>query len=148
MKRLVVAGVLALAVLTASQQQASAWCRCNMSFGFNWTIEGGGNSLLWGLYQSSPGPCCGSPGCVFGAVPFGANWNCAAPGYAAPVYAGLPNYGAPAPVQPKPTPTTTPQQPVSTSVNPVSYYAPASYGSYYPYNNYNSGQVPSYWYGR
>ena len=151
MKRMIVAAVLALAALAGSQQRASAWVKWNFTAGINWCYEGGGNSILWGAYQSSPYPGCGVPGCVLNGQPFGSNFCCpggvcAAPGYPAggypaPAYAAAPNAAAPVQVQPKATPA-------ATSVNPVSYYAPASYGTTYPYNNYYSGQVPSYWYGR
>ena len=143
MKRMIVAGLLALAALVGTQQKASAWCRWNFNAGINWNYEGGGNSLLWGLYQSSPAPGCGVPGCVLQGAPFN-NTNCCqampGPALAYPGYSVAPV--APAPAAPHPTSAPAAQ----TAVHPASY----STTGYYPYDqpNYYSGQVPSYWYGR
>jgi hypothetical protein len=150
MKRMFVAGLLALAALAGSQNQASAWCKWNFNAGINWSYEGGGNSLLWGAWQSSPSPCCGVPGCVLQGQPFN-NYACCQPGplayppvpYAAPGYPAAP-IAPVGPVAPKPV-----AQPGvgQASVHPVSY---TNYSQYYQSygTSYYGGQVPSYWYGR
>jgi hypothetical protein len=138
MKKLFVASVLALAVTMASQGTASAWSEFKFSAGINFGWVGGGNRVLWGLYESSPFP--GHPGL---------------PAYAlVPTYAPCAPYGVPAvpavygsshapdaEAAPLPVTTGVPQSYnpyYNTGYQPVGYY----YSGYYP------SQVPSYWYGR
>jgi hypothetical protein len=153
MKRLMVAGLLALAALVGSQQKASAWIKWNFNAGINASGEGGGNSLLWGLYQSSPYPGCGVPGYNLGPSPFN-NTNCCqavpAPALAYPAPCAAPGYpAAVAPVAPAPAVPHPVVAPVGqTAVHPVSYSAPGYYPYYQPYSGYYPAQVPSYWYGR
>jgi hypothetical protein len=54
MKKLVLAGLLAVAVLAVTQQQASAWINSRFSIGLNW----GGNNFFWGGFKNGqpPGP--------------------------------------------------------------------------------------------
>ena len=49
MKRLMVMGLTALAVVLAGQRPASAWSRLKFGVGLNISWEGGGNSVLFGL---------------------------------------------------------------------------------------------------
>jgi hypothetical protein len=56
MKRILIAGLLALGILSLSQQQASAWCNQKFSIGLNWACQSGGNSLLWGAWRSGQPP--------------------------------------------------------------------------------------------
>jgi hypothetical protein len=64
---------LALALAAAAEQTASAWCSVKFSAGVNFEACGGGNSLCWGLYKSSPAP-----------IPGGYGYPCPANGYAPP----------------------------------------------------------------
>ena len=153
MKRMIVAGLLALAALVGSQDRASAWVKWNFNAGINMNYEGGGNSILWGLYQTSPSPGCGVPGYMMQPAPFN-NSNCCtavvnpalqypASGCPAPVYPPVPVAPvAPAPALPHPTPV------APASVHAVSYTAPNYIQYYQPYTGQYYGQAPSYWYGR
>jgi hypothetical protein len=127
MKRIVLAGFVALALTAAGQQKASAggWSysgSIGFSIGFSWQCSG----------------CCCPPACCYGA-------QCYGYGYAPPVYAApatYPSYaGAGDPAQPA-----QPQAPTvagQTTLQPIGYYY-GGYGS----SNYAYYQAPSYWYGR
>jgi hypothetical protein len=146
MKRLAIAGVLALGLMACSQQRASAWTKFNFSAGFNISYESSGFCFS---------SCCNwySPPCPYGG-----------PGFSG--FGGFPDYGhdglaayapeaATAPAStftaPKPTPASGSPAPKATSYSgtqPVSYsyYGQGSYG----YGGYGPGyyQAPSYWYDR
>jgi hypothetical protein len=168
-KKLLVAGLLALGLVLTSQQQASAWSKWSFNAGISVNYEGGNNSFLWGLSRSGQVP--GYPTDVIGCGPFG-NGNGGLPG--AYGYGGYGGYGgypldyhAAAPVTPtapgagQPQPAGQPQNGKQAETQAVYYsgynYQPSNY--YYPantnYYNYQSSgfggygyQVPSYWYGR
>ncbi len=61
MKRLAF-GVAAVALVLASQQQASAWSKFNFGVGLNVGWQGGGNSVLWGVLKGAPTPGDGGYG--------------------------------------------------------------------------------------
>jgi hypothetical protein len=56
MKKLLAAGMLAICLIAASQQQASAWVKFNFGIGFNVGWQTGGNSLLWGAWENGQPP--------------------------------------------------------------------------------------------
>lgn len=58
MKKIVLAGVLAVCAMAATQQQASAWVNSRFSVGLNWGVQSGGNNFLWGAWKNGqpPGP--------------------------------------------------------------------------------------------
>jgi hypothetical protein len=58
MKKVLVAGMLAVAMIAATGQQVSAWHNNRFSIGLNWQHQSGGNSWLWGAYRNGqpPGP--------------------------------------------------------------------------------------------
>jgi hypothetical protein len=139
MKRLMMAGVLALAMIAASQQTASAWCCFSMGGSFHINYQGGGCCFNCS-YNSTAPPCCGSG---FGGFGYGgfAGYPPVFGGYGYDGYAYAPAAPHAAPQAPAaPTQTTTAQQ--------VGYYPQSGYG--YGYGNgygYGYGQAPSYWYG-
>lgn len=121
MKRMFVAGMLALALAATAQQEASAWCRFNMSVGLNVSYESTGSAINWGCYSRIPSP----PPCGYADHGF-ANYYQG--------FAGVPAHAynnAPAPVAP---------------AAPVHVAAPAQtqqVGYYF----YSQAYAPSYWYG-
>jgi hypothetical protein len=131
MKRIVFAGLVALALTAVSQQKASAW---GWQLTGSWSI--GANWQCWG-------------NCPQGGVPA---WAASSYGYPAPAYAYYGGATAPAPVyatapqaQPAAPAAPLPQGPavaVQPSVQPIGYYYYGGYG------NYGYYQAPSYWYGR
>jgi hypothetical protein len=58
MKKVLVAGMLAVCMIALSQQQASAWTNTRIGIGLNWGWSSGGNNLGWGLIRGAqpPGP--------------------------------------------------------------------------------------------
>jgi hypothetical protein len=58
MKKIVLAGLVALSVMAISQQQASAWVNSKFGVGLNWDVQSGGNQFLWGAWRNGqpPGP--------------------------------------------------------------------------------------------
>jgi hypothetical protein len=177
-KKLLVAGLLALGCVLTSQQQASAWSKFNFSIGANLSWESANNNTFWGMFRSGQVP--GYPTDVFQGV-----WS--NPGFGGyPVMGGYPGYGfdhgygyggygmpmdhaalpggqpMPTGAQPAPAgtqPQATPQGPTqAVYYNNYNYqtngYYPSN-GGYYNYSNYGyqgygygNYQVPSYWYGR
>jgi len=107
MKRMMVTGVLALAALAFTGQQASAWCKFGLGVGLNLNWESGGNCFAWGLYKSGPPPGAYQPYPVPVPVPVYADHG-PAPAYNGPEFA--PAY-APAHAPP----TRRPSRPCSTS---------------------------------
>jgi hypothetical protein len=137
MKRFAVAGLVAVAVLFAAKQEASANCgwywKGNIGLNFSW-------DAVMGTYSQ---PCCPGYGCPgYGAPPlYGQYYGVAANGYGygpQPYYQAYaaPTYYYAAPVQQQAAPAAA-QQPATVQVG------------YYPYSyNYYGYQAPSYWYGR
>jgi hypothetical protein len=58
MKKVLVAGLLAVCLVAISQQQASAWCNQRFSIGFNLQRQSGNNDFFWGFFHNGqvPGP--------------------------------------------------------------------------------------------
>jgi hypothetical protein len=58
MKKIILAGLVAVSALALTQQQASAWTNSKFSVGLNWERQAGGNNFLWGAYRNGqpPGP--------------------------------------------------------------------------------------------
>jgi hypothetical protein len=58
MKKIALAGLVALSMIALGQQQASAWVNSKFSIGLNWQRESGNNNFFWGLYHNGqvPGP--------------------------------------------------------------------------------------------
>jgi hypothetical protein len=56
MKKILLASLLALGVLSLSQQQASAWVNAKFGVGLNFAWQSGGNCFLWGLAKGEPHP--------------------------------------------------------------------------------------------
>jgi hypothetical protein len=123
MKKFLLAIVLALPCLAASQQTAKAWCSFNIGIGASIGFECGGNCILWGALCGADG--CGS--CCAPCAPCGAPCflppPCPMPAYGPPAieHYGM-GYGAPA------------QNP---NHHAVYYTPPAEYGYY---------QAPAYGY--
>ncbi len=58
MKKIFVAGLIAVSMLAITQQQASAWVNSKFGIGLNWDLQSGGNQILWGAWRNGqpPGP--------------------------------------------------------------------------------------------
>lgn len=58
MKKIVLAGLVAVSMLAITQQQASAWVNSRFGIGLNWNFQSGGNQILWGAWRNGqvPGP--------------------------------------------------------------------------------------------
>lgn len=135
MKRLAF-GVAAVALVLASQQQASAWSKFNFGVGLNVGWQGGGNSVLWGVLKGRPLPGDGGYGDGGG------------PGLGgAPGFGPGPGFGPtpePIPVKPDSKPEPKPKDKGSVdAAQPVGYfpYADPAVG-YYP----QSPTHPTYMY--
>lgn len=69
MKKIALAGLVAIALIALSQQQASAWVNQRFSVGLNWHRQSGGNNFLWGAFRNGQPP---GPEAFGGAQSFGA----------------------------------------------------------------------------
>jgi hypothetical protein len=58
MKKIVLAGLIAVSLVALSQQQASAWVNSRFGIGLNWERQSGGNNFGWGAWKNGqpPGP--------------------------------------------------------------------------------------------
>src|SRR5947209_1125671 len=56
MKKILYVSLLALGILSLSQQQASAWINAKFGIGMNFGWQSGGNCVLWGLAQGQQPP--------------------------------------------------------------------------------------------
>jgi hypothetical protein len=58
MKKIALAGLIALSLIALSQQTASAWVNVRFGIGLNWQWQSGGNNFLWGALHNGqvPGP--------------------------------------------------------------------------------------------
>jgi hypothetical protein len=58
MKKIAIAGLLAMGLIAVAEQQASAWVNQRFSIGLNYHRQSGGNNFGWGLYRNGqpPGP--------------------------------------------------------------------------------------------
>ncbi len=175
MKKFLTIGALALGLAAFSQQEASAWIKCNFSIGLNWSWEAGNNNYFWGMirtgqvpgyptdYQQSahvptPSPYAGMMGAAPPMVYGDGHAPHGAPGFTPPPPQTVEPPAGKAPAQP----TTTTSQYYNTGYQPVGYQAPSyyqapnyntpsynyyGYQGYYGYGSYSNHQVPSYWYG-
>jgi hypothetical protein len=152
MKRLVIAGVAALALMLACQQKASAWgwqISGGIGIGFGWDCNGCCGCPSLGISLGLDWKCCcDCPclGCYGGGCGYG-GYAYSAPAFAAPYPSYAANYAPnasnalayqlPAAPQQAAHPQTATLVPQPT-LQPIGYY----------YGNYAYQQVPSYWYGR
>ena len=58
MKKIALAGLVAISMMALTQQQASAWVNSRFGVGLNWEMQSGGNNFLWGALKNGqpPGP--------------------------------------------------------------------------------------------
>jgi hypothetical protein len=124
MKKMLVAGALALALTATSHQEASAWCKFTFGIGFNCSYETTGCCYNW-CFSCTPNP---PPACNYGC-PTVAGW---------PGYCGMPSpaygYAAPAAGQAAPAAPAMANQ-AAGQAQQVGYYF------------YGQAAAPSYWYG-
>ena len=125
MKNFFALGILTLALVTVSHQQAHAWSNIKFGAGVNLQWQTGDNTLLWGFFRNGQVP-----------HPYGGG---------VPPHMMNPHHGY-APVPPVGAGLQQDQQasPASYQTQPVAYTYPA----YNPYYSSSSYQIPSYWYGR
>lgn len=154
MKKTLTAGLAALVLTIAGQQPAHAWSKYNFGIGMNIDYQGGGNSVLWGLFKGAQVP---DPSMYGGVVAGGPVDGTAHPpvGHPAgpmssPIMPGPSMPYTPMPAAPTPEKLNTPPTPVK----PANYsqVQPYSYPYAYPYA-YQQPQAaehacPSYWYDR
>jgi hypothetical protein len=143
MKKLVLASAVALCVLAASQQQASAWSSFKLGVGAQLSWErGGDSSFMWGV--SSSRDLTGYPNYSLQTAP---NNNFQGS------YGGYDGVPVPAPAHgqfqaPQPAPAGTPAaQGPAKGLQPVNYYYQTPATGYYQAPAYSYYQAPSYWYG-
>jgi hypothetical protein len=131
MKKIVLAGLAALAVIALAQQQASAWVNARFGVGLNWQRQSGGNNLGWGLYRNGQPP---------GPEAFGGVFS---PSNPAPPYFG----GTPAP-QTYPAHSAAPQgyAPQTVYYPPTEQYAPYHFASYPRPTTYYYYPAPAYYF--
>ena len=148
MKKLLMAALLALGVMMASQQTASAWSEFKFSAGVNFGWVGGGNRILWGVYHSAPYPGGQDVYPVFPGVAAALGYNAANAGFAPSTGYGDPSLYGSNGVAPQTAPAAT--MPAVTAVNQSynPYYNTGYQPVGYTYPGYSNYQVPSYWYGR
>ena len=157
MKRISSLALLALGLVLAMQQQASAWSKFNFGVGLNVGFDGGGNSVLWGVMKGapSPGSTDGYPGFQGGQGPGGygsaggegnsyANYPY---GRGLPMTAMPASSGVPA-QQPMPQGCAIQQMPCA-DAQAVGYTYPTYpyYNANYSYPYYNNGWYYGNWYG-
>ena len=56
MKKMLLMALLGLGLVLACEQRASAWSKFNFGVGFNVGYEGGGNSVLFGVFKGEQPP--------------------------------------------------------------------------------------------
>jgi len=144
MKRFLVGCALAMAVLAASEQRASA--NGSGSWGFNIGVDVG---FKFGWWSNRCCNCCPNG---YGYPGYGP------PGYGPPVYPGYPDHAgmphadgyanvptsAPAAAPAAPA---APAKPATSGAQQVGYYYYSTGYGYYPSYGYGYGYSPSYWYG-
>jgi hypothetical protein len=121
MKKVLATGLIAIALIASSQQQASAWVNARVGVNVNLGWQTGGNCFFWGLWQSGEYPGDSHHDHHFGyfvpPVPVPYIWVGHPHGHAA--------YPTPGPVD-------------SFAMTPYQYpvYAQPTYYYYYPTTNY------------
>ena len=136
MKKVFAFGLVAVALLLANRQQASAWSKFNFGVGMNICCEKSNTSVLWGAFKTGPGGPGDVDGGFQGGYPAGPGYDPAQP---APPLAPIPPQGLP-------TKPANYAQPVS--YNNYQYYqAPSGYNPYWaPQPAYYPYAYPSYGY--
>lgn len=129
MKKLIVAGVLALLVVAVSQERASAWFRIKLGGCLHVGVEGTLPCFHFGF-------CPGPPPCHHDG-----NGLSAWPAYHLPYGHGSAHYGPSAPSYTAPAPRPVEPQTYSNSWYGNGVYYPTSFSNYY--SPYASG--PLYW---
>jgi hypothetical protein len=146
MKKMVLAGLLAITLIALSQQNASAWVNSKFGIGLNWSRQSGGNNFLWGAFHNGqpPGPE------AFGGG-YGGGFGGGVPSFAPamPYHSSAPQqYQAP---MPQGMPTTTYQYPAQQNPYAGGYYyaSPFQFASYPRESNfyYYYTPAPTYYYG-
>jgi hypothetical protein len=145
MKKFLPASLLAVALLAASQQKASAWFNFSVGASANLNLSWGGVNC--GKFQSEPWPNQhGSPHGYSPYMPYG---------YPTHAGAGVQLEAAQPTPAPQPLPQAKPQntqlQPTwysNAAYQPVGYYYYTTPYNYYPSYSYSYYQTPAYWYGR
>ena len=56
MKKVLATGLLAIALIAMSQQQASAWINARLGVGVNLGWQSGGNCFFWGVWHNGEHP--------------------------------------------------------------------------------------------
>lgn len=125
MKKMLLVALLGLGLVLASGQRASAWSKYSFGVGLNCGYEGGGNSVLWGLFRGEQPPVGYCP------EPMGAPEMPMGPALPAPLMP--PAHGSAPAAQPG----------VSRAVYAQPYQQPEAVGYSMPVY-----AAPSYWYGR
>jgi hypothetical protein len=127
MKKMLLVALLGLGLVLASEQRASAWSKYNFGVGLNVGYEGGGNSVLFGMFKGEQPPMGMDHGYQGGPE--------------MPIGPGMPSAKAPQQPAPKAMPA---------SLSRAAYYQqeeaaqePEAVGNSVP-----SYYAPSYWYGR
>jgi hypothetical protein len=130
MKKIALAGLIAISMIAVSQQHASAWVNSRFGVGLNWSWQGGGNNILWGAVKGGqpPGPEAFGDGQYYSHAPY---------------YSAAPTqqFNAPMPqyVVPQSAPSASYAQPQGTSLYQFANYPrPVYYYYYYP--------APAYYY--
>ena len=146
MKKFILACLLALPVIGASQQQASAWHY------FNFGVSGSFHLNFGGAHGGCGSPCGGGfPG---GDCGWGGGWGGCGSGYSMGSFDGWgTGMGMGYAVGQAPA---VEQAPEPTKVKAAAQYQPTwdqnsgyqPVGYYYPNTGYGYYQAPSYWYGR
>ena len=155
MKKIILAGLVAISALAITQQEASAWINSRFGVGLNWDLQTGGNSFLWGAWRNGqqPGPeafGAGGAGPRFGA-PFG-NQPIQAPppfggGPMQPQFSPTPQYfGAPQGFAPMPQGAFDAQQFEAPFASQFS--SPYQFANYPRPSTYYYPSTPYYYYGR
>lgn len=128
MKKIVLAGLIAIAAVASSQQQASAWVNSRFSVGLNWGWQSGGNNALWGAWRNGQPP---------GPEAFGGGFS--------PMH-GIPSYGM-TPMPQAPAQGTAYDYPMTQPQYTVPYATPYQFANY-PRPIYYYPAPSYYYYGR
>jgi len=135
MKKMLLTALLGLGLVLVSGSKASAWSKFNWGAGFNVGWEGGGNSVLWGLFKGENIPYMGGPGMDAGAPMMPDMGHGAA----------MPPAGhGSMPEAPKNFPSAMPRA----DAQPVGYFQPGQAQQAPNTQAPSDYYAPSYWYGR
>ncbi len=138
MRKMLLTALLGLGLVLASGSQASAWSKFNWGAGFNVAWEGGGNSVLWGLFKGENIPNMGMGGMDMGAPMMGGDMG-HGPAMPPTGHGSLPDSGTP-----KNFPSSMPRA----DAQPVGYFQPGQAQQAPMTQTPSDFYAPSYWYGR